>query len=91
MDVRSLEKSRYSEWVIRNALYWLSPISLWTLDETDTHWQITFANPGSKTDQALSRLLNDYLLRERLMTKTNAVRDAIAVSVLTAVQERLSQ
>ena len=91
MDVKTLDKSCYSEWVVRNSLYWLSAVSEWTLEESDTHWQITLVKPGSDTNQELSRLLNDYLLRERLMAQTDALRSSIVTSVLVGIQERLTK
>lgn len=91
MDVTSLDKSRYSEWVIRNSLYWLTAVSTWKLEETATHWEITLGKSGSESEQELSRLLNDYVLRERLMLQTDSIRQSIATSVLCDIQRRLAK
>ncbi len=90
MDIKTLDKSRHSEWVVRNALYWLSATTRWQMDETDTQWIIRLESPSADNSFELERLLNDYVLREKIMQRTAGIRDAIAVSVLEGIQERLS-
>jgi His-Xaa-Ser system protein HxsD len=90
MEIRSLEKSCHSEWVVRNALYWLSAVTRWQLDETDNQWIIRLEEPSTDAVFELERLLNDYILREKVMHRTAGLRDAIAVSVLEGIQGRLS-
>lgn len=90
MDIKALDKSRHSEWVVRNTLYWLSAATRWQLDETDTQWIIHLESPSADVSFEFDRLLNDYVLREKIMQRTAGIRDAIAVSVLEGIQDRLS-
>lgn len=91
MDITKLEKSEYSEWVVRNSLYWLSSVTTWNMKSTETLWLIELGESDKTITQELDRLLNDYTLRESIMLKTGSVRDAIAVSVLEGIQARLTE
>lgn len=91
MEVIQLDKSSYSEWVVRNALYWLSSVTTWQLESNESHWLIKLSASDIGIAQELDRLLNDYTLRERIMTQTDCIRDAIAVSVLKGIQARLAE
>jgi His-Xaa-Ser system protein HxsD len=91
MEITKLEKSEYSEWVVRNSLYWLSSVTTWKMKSTETLWLIELGESDKAITQELDRLLNDYTLRESIMLKTGNVRDAIAVSVLEGIQARLTE
>ncbi|EEC4818626.1 His-Xaa-Ser system protein HxsD [Salmonella enterica] len=90
MCERTLKKDVYSEWVIRNTLYWISPVSSWKLKENISSWTISFENDSPECLYEFERLLNDYALREKLQQKTGALRDSIVHKVLRSVDERLS-
>lgn len=85
-----LQKDQFSEWVIRNTLYWISPVSSWKLKENISSWTISFENDSPECLYEFERLLNDYALREKLQQKTGALRDSIVHKVLRSVDERLS-
>lgn len=89
MDSIKLERSAYSEWVVRNALYWMSAITQWNLESSEKYWVILIKNSDTEIRQELDRLLNDYTLREQLMLKTENVRNSIIESVLSSVEARL--
>lgn len=88
--LKRLNKANYSEWVVRNALYWLTPTSPWTLDEDGDSWLVQVQHGSFDVDAELNRLLNDYVLREQLMAETRLVRDAIAKAVLKSINARVS-
>lgn len=90
MSERVFEKELYSEWVIRNSLYWMTPLTRWKLHEDVSHWIISFENDNPKFLYEFDRLLNDYSLREKLQHKTGALRGSIVHKVLRSVDERLS-
>ena len=90
MCERTLKKDVYSEWVIRNSLYWMTPLTRWKLLEELSSWTISFENDGPECLYEFERLLNDYALREKLQHKTGALRDSIVNKVLRSVDERLS-
>ncbi|MEH8018784.1 His-Xaa-Ser system protein HxsD [Rheinheimera muenzenbergensis] len=89
MDKISLSKSNYSEWVIRNSLYWLSSVTDWQLSDSDSFWTISLKDNNDQVVSQLHRLLNDYKLREILAQKTQRITDSIAVNVLTSIDNRL--
>ncbi|MDR6982049.1 His-Xaa-Ser system protein HxsD [Rheinheimera pacifica] len=89
MDKISLSKSNYSEWVIRNSLYWLSSVTDWKLSDSDSYWTIILSDNNEQVVSQLHRLLNDYKLREIITNKTQCITDAIAVNVLTSIDNRL--
>lgn len=89
MDKISLAKSKYSEWVIRNSLYWLSSVTDWQLSDSDSYWTIVLTNNNEQIVSQLHRLLNDYKLREMITNKTQRITDAIAFNVLTNIDNRL--
>ena len=86
-----LLKSNHSEWVVRNALYWLSARCKWSLTENESHWLVELEEMDSDTHHEISRLLNDYRLRELVMSKTGVLRDSIAQGVLLSIQQRVSE
>lgn len=86
-----LEKTMYSEWVVRNSLYWMSTISNWKLT-TDIHrWVVYFDSLNEEVEFEFFRLLNDYKLREKLQAQTGNVRASIIESVLRSIDSRLAQ
>lgn len=91
MDKISLAKSTYSEWVIRNSLYWLSSVTDWQLSDSDGCWTIMLTDNNDQIVSQLHRLLNDYKLREIIASKTQRITDSIAVNVLTSIDNRLKQ
>lgn len=90
MCERILKKDFYSEWVIRNSLYWMTPFTQWGLCEDISSWTISFESDSPECLYEFERLLNDYTLREKLQHKTGALRDSIVHKVLRCVDERLS-
>ena len=91
MGTIELEKSVYSEWVIRNSLYWMSAMTPWELAMNETHWVIELDDHNKETRQELNRLLNDYSLREKIMSRTEEVRNNIIEHVLSDIQARLNK
>lgn len=90
MCERMFEKELYSEWVIRNSLYWITPLTQWKLREDLSYWAIFFESGSPECLYEFERLLNDYTLREKLQHKTGMLRDSIVHKVLRSVDERLS-
>lgn len=89
--VRYFDKERYSEWVLRQSLYWLTPTTRWRLDETENQWAVALEDDSDSAQAELDRLLNDFLLRERIGRRTEACRSAIADAVIRSIQQRLSE
>lgn len=88
---KSIAKTMYSEWVIRNSLYWMSTFTRWKLDEDEEHWLVSFENWSDDIEFEFERLLNDYKLREKLQAHTGQVRTSIIDNVLRSIDSRLSQ
>ncbi|MDK1703109.1 His-Xaa-Ser system protein HxsD [Serratia rubidaea] len=87
---RSFEKSKYSEWVIRNSLYWLTQKTAWKLEDEGASWIIFLENGAPDCEFELERLINDYQLREKLQQQTGVLRDSIIRKVLESIDERLT-
>lgn len=83
------KKKNYSEEVIRRALYWLSRDCEWLLDDADEDWKIeiiTDENDDEKQIKAeLDRLINDYVLREKIDKKTKSMRFKIVHAALSRI------
>ena len=79
-----LQKNLYSEWVIRNTLYWMTPVSPWKLEENISSWIIFFEIGGPECE------FNDFSLREKLHHQTGQLRDAIISKVLRSIDDRLA-
>lgn len=63
MCERTLKKDVYSEWVIRNSLYWMTSLTQWKLCEDISSRTISFfENNGPECLYEFERLLNDYAL-----------------------------
>nr|WP_254847047.1 His-Xaa-Ser system protein HxsD [Vibrio parahaemolyticus] len=69
MLIHQLEKSTFSESVVRHALYWMSPLTTWKLADEDIRWTVHFSSQDEDIILEFERLLNDYLLREKLSKK----------------------
>ena len=80
-----LDKKNYSEYVIRNSLYWQSQFCSWHLEETPLEWIVVVEAESPKDYFEFERLLNDYKLREAVMSKTNDIRTSIVDSVLNGI------
>ena len=90
MKSKEYSKKNYSEWVIRNSLYWFSNRSKWSLEESEETWSISIQEDEENAIQELDRLINDYLLREKIMKKTEGVREKIALKVLQSIEEKIN-
>lgn len=86
-----ISKNEYSEWVLRNSLYWMSTVARWKLDEDDEHWLVSFEDLDDKVKFEFERLLNDYKLRESLQAHTGQVRTSIIDNVLRSIDSRLAE
>lgn len=88
---RTLRKTKHSEWVIRNSLYWMSAVARWKLDEDDESWLVSFEPFNEEVEFEFVRLLNDYKLRETLQAHTGQVRTSIIENVLRGIDSRLAE
>jgi His-Xaa-Ser system protein HxsD len=81
----------YSELVLRKALYWLTEHCSWSLDADEVSWYVSFGDSelANQCEQRLDRLLNDFLLRERLDAATKCKRERIVASALDAIAKKL--
>jgi His-Xaa-Ser system protein HxsD len=80
-----IEKERYSEQVIRKALYWLSESYVWSLDDLEDNWVITIRGNDDNAELEMSRLLNDFTLREQLDLETKAARRELIRTALYGI------
>ena len=88
---KNISKTMYSEWVLRNSLYWMSAVTRWKLDENDQNWLVSFEDWNDEVEFEFERLLNDYKLREKLQTHTGQVRTSIIDNVLRSIDSRLAE
>lgn len=86
-----ISKNEYSEWVLRNSLYWMSAITRWKLEEDDCSWLVSFELWNDEVEFEFERLLNDYKLREKLQAHTGQVRASIIDNVLRSIDSRLAE
>jgi His-Xaa-Ser system protein HxsD len=42
---RRIDKNRFSEYVVRQALYWMSHRASWQLSESEQEWIVQFESP----------------------------------------------
>ncbi|UTM59572.1 His-Xaa-Ser system protein HxsD [Photobacterium sp. CCB-ST2H9] len=91
MVIRRLKKDSFSEMVVRSSLYWMSPLTHWKLNEENEEWLITFSSEDESVLFEFERLINDYVLREKISGKTGVHLDAISRAVLQSVERKLSQ
>jgi len=87
----NIRKIDFSEWVLRNSLYWMSAVVRWKLDENEEHWLVSFDHWNDEIEFEFERLLNDYKLRDKLQAHTGQVRASIIDNVLRSIDSRLSQ
>ncbi|PZL85016.1 His-Xaa-Ser system protein HxsD [Pantoea sp. ARC270] len=88
---KNINKDEFSEWVLRNSLYWMSAAARWKLDEDDEHWLVSFEDWNNEVESEFERLLNDYKLREKLQAHTDQVRTSIIDNVLRSIDTRLAE
>lgn len=88
---KRINKSIFSEWVIRSSLYWMSAYTRWKLDEDELNWVITFDVFTEESQFEFERLLNDYKLRESLQRQSGQVRASIIDNVLSSIDKRLAE
>ncbi len=91
MIIKKYDLETHSEWVIRNALYWISSVTTWELTKDDKYWTVSFFTDDELNLLEFGRLLNDYTLREEIAAKTDRIREQIALSVLTSIEKRLAE
>lgn len=87
----NISKTMYSEWVLRNSLYWMSAVTRWKLDENDQNWLVSFELWNDEVEFEFKRLLNDYKLREKVQAHTGQVRISIIDNVLRSIDSRLAE
>ncbi|AMJ96872.1 hypothetical protein AVL55_00975 [Alteromonas macleodii] len=78
--ILSLSKKRYSELVLRKALYWLESGCQWDIEENESEWLITFScsqDDFVRCKCEFNKLLNDYYLREKIDSQTDDLKLAI--------------
>jgi len=88
---KNISKTMYSEWVIRNSLYWMSAITRWKLDEDGEDWLVSVVHWNDEVECEFERLLNDYKLREKLQAHTGQIRTSIIDNVLRSIDSRLDE
>ncbi|AIR85251.1 His-Xaa-Ser system protein HxsD [Pantoea rwandensis] len=88
---KNISKTMYSEWVLRNSLYWMSAVTRWKLDENDQNWLVSFELWNDEVEFEFERLLNDYKLREKVQAHTGQVRSSIIDNVLRSIDSRLAE
>ncbi|UJQ25293.1 His-Xaa-Ser system protein HxsD [Pantoea agglomerans] len=89
--IKKFHKKEWSEWIVRNSLYWMSNVARWKLDEDDEHWLVSFEDWNDEVEFEFERLLNDYKLREKLQAYTGQVRTSIIDYVLRSIDTRLAE
>ncbi|WP_241612460.1 His-Xaa-Ser system protein HxsD [Rosenbergiella epipactidis] len=88
---KNISKTMYSEWVLRNSLYWMSAVTQWRLDENAQNWFVSFELWNDEVEFEFERLLNDYKLREKVQAHTEQVRISIIDNVLRSIDSRLAE
>lgn len=86
----NLPKVDFSESVVRKALYWMTEEFAWKLDQDRECWIVTVSSSEQNMEicrQTLDRLLNDFLLREKLDAKTKGLREKIVLSALRRLSD----
>lgn len=88
---KKIIKTEYSEWVMRNSLYWISSYGRWKLTQDIDYWTISFETSSEEIQFEFERLLNDYSLREKLHAHTYQIRNSIIDNVLKSIDARLAK
>lgn len=86
-----LAKQDIPEEVLRKTLYWVSEHCNWYLDQDESHWTVELLTTGDTCKTCRSefdRLLNDFLLRDRLDRRTKNLRSRIIEEALRGLDER---
>lgn len=83
----SLNKEKYSEMVVRKALYWFSSQFEWALDDNDSDWIVKVYDANCKCEPLFYRLLNDQVLRHKIDTETQGLRKKIIKKVLEDIEK----
>lgn len=91
MKIFTFTAEQYSESVLRQALYWMTPITEWSLIINESLAEITLEKDEDEISYHFHQLLNDYKLRENIESKTKNIRDSIMQKVLVSLDKRLSQ
>lgn len=87
---KEVNENEYSEWVIRNSLYWMSEVTQWKLNKSEGFFKIELSNDSEEVVFRFHRLLNDFYLRSQLLEKTANLRyDIIKKSLLSIEGEKL--
>ena len=81
----------YGEIVVRKALYWCDPFSMWILESHEENWVISVKQPDTNFEATLHKHLNDFLLRERLDVQTRSLREELISASLRAVMLNVSK
>jgi His-Xaa-Ser system protein HxsD len=66
-------------------------VTTWDLTKDDRNWIVQFSSEDESIYVEFGRLLNDYSLREQISLKTDKLRERIAISVLTSIENRLKE
>ncbi len=87
----TLQKSNYSETVLRKSLYWLSSDAEWILEGNSENWVIVITNNKNNIDieSKFHRLVNDQILREIISIKSKGSRENIISKVLQDIEDSL--
>lgn len=91
MKIFKFTTEQYSESVLRQALYWMTPMTEWSLTINESLAEIVLEKDGDEISYHFYQLLNDYKLREHIESKTKNTRDSIMQKVLASLDKRLSQ
>lgn len=80
--ILSYLKESVSEIALRKALYWVPSSTVWSLNDQGKMWEVSFeigkeANEYNEVKHQFEKSLNDYVLRDILDSKTNALKQAI--------------
>lgn len=83
------EKDKYTEDVIRKSLYWLSEKCKWKLCDCSSTWEIEIQDSEDLDSNIFDfhRLLNDFLLREKLDKETGSLRKKVISASLSKMCE----
>lgn len=91
MKILKFTTEQYSESVLRQALYWMTPITEWSLTINGSLAEVILKKDNDEISFHFHQLLNDYKLREHIESKTKNIRDSIMQKVLASLDKRLSQ
>ncbi|MFT7008597.1 MAG: His-Xaa-Ser system protein HxsD [Colwellia sp.] len=80
--ILSYLKTNVSEVALRKALYWVPSSTIWSLSDQGDMWEVSFeidkkTKECDEVKHQFEKSLNDYILRDVLDSKTNALKQAI--------------